>query len=86
MILNLNKSRFLLIIVMILCYNLANSQPNKRTCHWYFSRLVGLDFNSGEPEEDPDGMVYATYDNGSTVMSDTNGNLLFYCDGKKDLE
>ena len=74
----------LIYFILIFCtlYNLQSySQPNKRTNFWYFSDHVGLDFNSGEPIEDPYGMVYSTRHEGSTVMSDTNGNLLFYCDG-----
>ncbi len=75
------KKIALLFLIQCILIQVAIAQPNKRTNFWYFSDHVGLDFNSGQPVEDPDGIVYSIRHEGSTVMSDTNGNLLFYCDG-----
>jgi len=80
------KPILLPVILMLLCMLFiipqSNSQPNKRTCHWYSSRYIGLDFNTGDPVEDPSGICNSVYRQASTVMSDTNGNLLFYSDGE----
>jgi len=70
-------------IIFILISLCSESQPNRRTLHWYFSDFAGLDFSAGDAVEDPNGMVYSPNWEGSTVMSDQYGNLLFYCDGEK---
>ncbi len=58
------------------------SQPNKRTNFWFCKDSVGLNFNSGVPIEDSSSTLGEGYSfAGSSVMSDTNGNLLFYTDG-----
>ncbi|MEC7263662.1 MAG: T9SS type B sorting domain-containing protein [Bacteroidota bacterium] len=46
---------------------------------WYFGRNAGLDFNSGTPVALTNGQLN-TYE-GSSSISDSNGNLLFYTDG-----
>lgn len=46
---------------------------------WYFGSNAGLDFNTGNPVVTSGGMV-STYE-GSAVISDAAGNLLFYTDG-----
>ncbi|MBC8321501.1 MAG: gliding motility-associated C-terminal domain-containing protein [Bacteroidetes bacterium] len=77
----LKKIAFLFFVQCVLIH-VVNSQPNKRTNIWYFSNYVGLNFNSSEPVEDPDGQVFSPWSEGSTSMCDTTGNLLFYCDGR----
>ncbi len=57
------------------------SQPNKRTNFWYFSSHIGLNFNNGTPSEDTLSPVAGTRGSCS-IMSDTNGSLLFYSDGR----
>jgi len=57
-------------------------QPNKRTNYWFFGKNVGIDFNSGVPIENSNSPIYNEWQEGSTIMSDTNGSLLFYSDGK----
>lgn len=47
--------------------------------NWYFGQNAGLNFNSGVPVALNDGQVNSI--EGSAVMSDANGNLLFYTDG-----
>ena len=46
---------------------------------WYFGENAGLDFNNSNPIPLLDGQLNS--EEGSTVMSDVNGELLFYTDG-----
>lgn len=63
----------------------ANAQTQQallnRTKHWRFGRKAGLDFNTitGVPTvfNGSNGVVYE----GNSCISDTLGNLLFYCNG-----
>jgi hypothetical protein len=57
----------------------ANSVAQGEANNWYFGENAGLDFNSGSPMALTDGQVHSI--EGSAVMSDANGNLLFYTDG-----
>jgi hypothetical protein len=57
----------------------AQNPDLKRTNHWYFGNGAGLDFSSGSPVAVTDGKLHTS--EGSAVMSDTAGNLLFYTDG-----
>ncbi len=58
---------------------------------WYFGEGVGFDFNSGSPDVLTDGQVFGNpvfdgeypYSEGSSVISDNLGNLLFYSNGEK---
>jgi gliding motility-associated-like protein len=77
------KRKYIIVITFhLLLSNSIVAQPNKRTNFWYFGDHVGLEFNSGYPIEDPNSLVMNAVQEGSAVMSDTNGNLLFYSDGK----
>ena len=58
------------------------SQPNKRTNNWFFTDSVGLNFNSGVPVEDSNGILFNEFKVGTTIISDTNGNLLFYSNSR----
>ena len=75
------KKLFLIIIVTIMNFNYTYSQNANlnRTKHWYFGNHAGLDFNNGSPVADTNGQMNVW--KGSAVVSDTNGNLLFYSDG-----
>ena len=46
--------------------------------HWYFSNYMGIDFSSGAPVEEPGRVAFTE---GSSSVSDKNGDLLFYTDG-----
>ncbi|HLP53442.1 MAG TPA: T9SS type A sorting domain-containing protein [Fluviicola sp.] len=53
---------------------------------WYFGDHAGLDFNSGVPVLLEDGQTADTgcpscHSEGTAVMADSSGALLFYCDG-----
>jgi len=47
---------------------------------WYFGQYAGVDFNMEEPIAILDGAMNQS--EGCSVMSDANGNLLFYSDGE----
>lgn len=51
----------------------------KQAYNWCFGDYVGLEFNSGSPLPFPN--VQGNGSEGSTVMSDSNGQLLFYAFG-----
>src|SRR5437762_12543520 len=47
--------------------------------NWYFGSQAGIDFTSGVPVNLTNGQIYTT--EGSSCISDSAGNLLFYTDG-----
>jgi gliding motility-associated-like protein len=53
----------------------------KETNIWYFGDRAGLDFNQNPPAVLLDGAFHAH--EGSAVLSDGNGNLLFYTNGEE---
>ncbi len=66
---------FLAIYVMPTQKLFAQKQANI----WYFGENAGFDFNQNKPLTD--GKIFT--DEGCVVISDKQGNLLFYTDGKK---
>jgi len=52
----------------------------KEAAIWYFGGGAGLDFNSGSPVPLLNGMLHTN--EGCATISDKDGNLLFYTDGK----
>jgi hypothetical protein len=70
------------LILLFVKINFCKGQINpesKRANHWYFGNKAGLDFTSGIPLVDLNSQMHQR-ETGS-VMSDTNGNLLFYTNG-----
>jgi gliding motility-associated-like protein len=74
------KKKSLILLVALLC--IAYSFAQQEASYWYFGQNAGLRFNAGN------GTVTAITDGqlstleGCTSISDTNGNLLFYSDGR----
>ncbi|MBS1563059.1 MAG: hypothetical protein JST39_01670, partial [Bacteroidetes bacterium] len=66
------------ILLVVLC-NAAFAQ-SKRISHWYFGFGAGLDFSPGTAVNDRSGLMESL--EGSAVMSDEQGNLLFYSNGE----
>jgi len=58
----------------------AQNPDTKRNWHWYFGNGVGLDFSSGVPVADTNCAM--TVQQGNSTISDQDGNLLFYTDGR----
>lgn len=67
-------------IIILLIVPLANGQ-NKRATHWYFGYEAGINFNTSFPTIDTTGKMETL--EGSSSISDTLGNLLFYTNGEK---
>jgi WD40 repeat protein len=63
--------------VLVLAQNQANI--------WYFGNHAGLDFNSGSPVALNNGQVYleSGHAEGTSVICDNSGDLLFYTNGQK---
>lgn len=60
-------------------FNAYFAQAQGEANIWYFGENAGLDFNSGEPVALSNSQMLAP--EGSSVMSDANGELLFYTNG-----
>lgn len=69
--------------------HLSSFAQTKRTHHWHFYKEAALDFTSGTAVTDLSGKTKVLPSpipsnlsaEGTTTMSDTSGNLLFYSDG-----
>ncbi|MEP7163526.1 MAG: gliding motility-associated C-terminal domain-containing protein [Ferruginibacter sp.] len=72
--------QFLLSVICFCCFATVFSQINRNKT-WYFGEYVGLDFNSGAPVVL--GNSAMNQDEGCASISDLNGNILFYTDGRK---
>ncbi|NRA93448.1 MAG: CUB protein, partial [Psychroserpens sp.] len=74
------KKKLLLYLVVLLCGNLIYAQ--QEASFWYFGQNAGLRFDSttGTVTALTDGQINTL--EGCTSISDTNGNLQFYTDGR----
>ena len=66
--------------ILLLFALITNAQDIKRTAIWYFGENAGIDFNTTPPTALTDGQVNTI--EGCASICDTNGNLLFYTDGR----
>jgi hypothetical protein len=71
-------SKFYLLLAICFSYCLVCFSQNQ-TNIWYFGNGAGVDFNSGSPVSITGGQTYTV--EGTAVMCDDNGDLLFYTDG-----
>jgi hypothetical protein len=69
------------LLLILQCLAARHGFPQKEANNWYFGNQAGIDFNTGYPVVLNNSSML-TYD-GSTVMSDSAGNLLFYSNGEK---
>lgn len=72
---------FLILLFPIFCFG------QKQGNIWYFGNNAGLDFNSGSPVVLNDGQTQfvgcpSCHSEGTSVIADSTGNLLFYCNGR----
>jgi gliding motility-associated-like protein len=74
-----NGMRYLLFLVIVCTCFILPAQ--KETNNWYFGDRAGVTFNSGTPAALTNGVINTL--EGSAVMSDAEGTLLFYTDGVK---
>jgi len=70
--------RKLLFVFIIFSVQFSHAQ-NKRANIWYFGTLAGIDFNSGSAVALNNSALITG--EGTAVMCDTSGSLLFYTDG-----
>ena len=74
------KKRVLIVLQFIFFWGLfVSAQSPKKANIWYFGDKAGLDFTGGNPVAITDGAMSAF--EGTAVMSDATGNLLFYSNG-----
>ena len=68
-------------VLLVWCSQVAFSQNSeiKRTWHWDFGYTAGIDFSSGIAITDTSSVINSP--EGTSSISDTLGNLLFYSDG-----
>ena len=65
------------LIFLVLIPQLVSSQKEDNT--WFFGNSGGIRFNGGKAKAISGGEVYT--EEGSAVISDKNGKLIFYTDG-----
>jgi gliding motility-associated-like protein len=74
---------------LLICFGTAllyfGVSAQKQANIWYFGNNAGLDFNSGSPVALTDGVIYDGHNHaeGSSVICDNSGKLLFYTNGSK---
>jgi len=73
------KLKHILLFNFLLVLQIGFAQI-ERTYHWYFGDKAGIDFSSGQPVAVTDGEMSVF--EGCSSMSDKQGNLLMYTDGK----
>lgn len=74
------KTILSLLFLCALHYCNAQNPEAKRAWHWYFGNGAGIDFSSGTAVADTNGQLYTN--EGCAAISDLDGNLLFYSDGR----
>ena len=75
--------RYICRIIIFILINLNwefNAYAQKETNNWYFGTYVGISFNNGSPIALSNSAMDAWA--GCASISDNNGNLLFYSDGR----
>lgn len=71
----MKQTHFLLCIICFLTLSTNAQQDN----NWYFGRMAGLNFSTGRPTAITNSSMNTM--EGSSSISDMNGNILFYTDG-----
>ncbi len=74
--------KLLLLLIVLSCAQLSFSQGE--ASNWYFGNGAGLNFdiNNGTVTADPSAIGTINTGEGCSSISDPNGNLLFYTDGR----
>ncbi|MGC4104473.1 gliding motility-associated C-terminal domain-containing protein [Ferruginibacter sp.] len=70
----------LFLLVLFAQKELQAQNMQKEANVWYMGEYIGIDFNSGTAVPLNDGQI--STDEGVATISDANGNLLFYTDGR----
>ncbi len=69
-----------LAILVLLMYSVADVSAQREGNNWYFGARAGITFNDTPPQPLLDGVLNT--DEGCSAISDGNGQLLFYSDGR----
>lgn len=74
-----------LLLILAVCFSILDAFGQKQGNFWFFGDGAGLDFSSGSPVAITDGQTYVlqSHSEGTSVISDHNGSLLFYSNGEK---
>jgi hypothetical protein len=75
------KKELLVAILILFFLSVQKVHAQREHYVWYFGNFAGLDFNSGNPIALTNGQSHTQ--EGSSSISDANGNLLFYTNGLK---
>jgi hypothetical protein len=73
-------SKLKIVLIFFLLLNALCYGQSERASHWYFGWQASIDFSSGIPHTDTSGKLISI--EGSSSISDTLGNLLFYSNGE----
>lgn len=79
----MTKISKLLFCLMILVMSICSIHAQNAAKHWMFGSKAAVDFNSTPPVASLLPGSNLTSDEGSASISDSNGNLLFYTDGRR---
>ncbi|HPF98004.1 MAG TPA: T9SS type B sorting domain-containing protein [Mangrovimonas sp.] len=74
------KLKFWVLCLMLFIFIPFDTLAQKESAVWYFGGNAGLDFNSGSPVALTNGQLVTK--EGCATISNANGSLLFYTDGK----
>lgn len=77
---SIHRPCFTLLIFWLLFTGSFSLYAQREAANWYFGAEAGLSFVDGTPQPLLDGVLDTT--EGCESLSDANGNLLFYTDGK----
>src|SRR5687768_12515247 len=76
--------RILLIIFLHLCFCI---KAQKQGINWFFGNYAGITFTNGGPVANFNGLLGIspgeTHNEGTSVISDSTGAVLFYTNGQK---
>ena len=71
--------RYILLLLLVLLFNSISNAQNESAV-WYFGDHAGMDFSSDPPTTLTNSSMHA--EAGCAIISDKNGNLRFYTNGK----
>lgn len=77
---NKSQNRYALLILLLFALGFQTVKAQKQTANWFFGISAGLDFNCNPPDTIRAARSFYALE-GSSSISDENGNLLFYTNG-----
>src|SRR5215213_285535 len=76
----IRRNFYIYFFVQMCCLFAGSALKAQQGNVWYFGNFAGLSFNSAPPSPLPDGQVNSL--EGTSVISDDNGDVLFYTNGR----